>query len=304
MEPTSSGTVATRGLPPLRTLTLILASGCNLRCTYCFQHPERPARMTWRVLREALDLLLASTRRTVDVVFTGGEPLLAFPLNPSSGPLHRDARARRLLGAPKRDHQRHAARPRRGPVPGAPRIHHPTQPRRRTRGAVVPRRAHLRDPRRAPRASPPGTLGVVQTAGDRQCHGPARDDSIAHRLVGTSSRRTFATSHSAPSSATSGGGAGRTSGVSRHSSRAWRERARATSAKPGVRRSACSGSRDRRPLRRPPSGCAGWAGQITWPSTSTARSLAARSWSGRISASRTRRSAGSRRAAAATSRQS
>ncbi len=36
--------------------------------------------MRWSVLRPALDLLLDSRRRTVDLNFTGGEPLLAFPL--------------------------------------------------------------------------------------------------------------------------------------------------------------------------------------------------------------------------------
>jgi sulfatase maturation enzyme AslB (radical SAM superfamily) len=80
MERGAAEIIAIRSLRGLRTLTAILVSDCNLRCAYCFQNAKRPARMTWAVLRQALRPLLASTRRSVDVVFTGGEPLLAFSL--------------------------------------------------------------------------------------------------------------------------------------------------------------------------------------------------------------------------------
>jgi sulfatase maturation enzyme AslB (radical SAM superfamily) len=63
----------------LRSLTVIVTSDCNLRCTYCYQNRKRQQRLRWRALRPALDLLLGSRRKTVQLLFTGGEPLLAFP---------------------------------------------------------------------------------------------------------------------------------------------------------------------------------------------------------------------------------
>jgi sulfatase maturation enzyme AslB (radical SAM superfamily) len=64
----------------IRSLTVILSSDCNLRCSYCFQNAKHPGRMSWPVLRRALALLLASSRRRVSAAFTGGEPLLEFGL--------------------------------------------------------------------------------------------------------------------------------------------------------------------------------------------------------------------------------
>jgi len=68
------------GRVDLRSLTVIVTSDCNLRCAYCYQNRKRQQHLRWSVLRPALDLLLESRRKTVQLQFTGGEPLLAFPL--------------------------------------------------------------------------------------------------------------------------------------------------------------------------------------------------------------------------------
>lgn len=61
-------------------LNVILTADCNLRCSYCFQDDKKARRMPWDVLRASADLLLGSRRPEVTLVFTGGEPLLEFPL--------------------------------------------------------------------------------------------------------------------------------------------------------------------------------------------------------------------------------
>ena len=61
-------------------LEVILTAGCNLRCTYCYQNDKKPRSMSWETLQGALDLLLRSRRRKVEVLFLGGEPLLEVPL--------------------------------------------------------------------------------------------------------------------------------------------------------------------------------------------------------------------------------
>jgi radical SAM protein with 4Fe4S-binding SPASM domain len=59
---------------------LVLTAGCNLRCSYCYQNDKKARRMEWDTLRAAADLVLASTRPEVGVLFVGGEPLLQFKL--------------------------------------------------------------------------------------------------------------------------------------------------------------------------------------------------------------------------------
>lgn len=61
-------------------MTLALTGECNLRCRYCYQNAKSGARMPWAVLTAAADRVLESTSPRVDVVFAGGEPLLAFDL--------------------------------------------------------------------------------------------------------------------------------------------------------------------------------------------------------------------------------
>jgi sulfatase maturation enzyme AslB (radical SAM superfamily) len=66
-------------LEEIGTLGVVLTAECNLRCAYCYQNAKKPLRMTWGTLRTALDLALASRSGTLDLYFTGGEPLLEFP---------------------------------------------------------------------------------------------------------------------------------------------------------------------------------------------------------------------------------
>lgn len=64
------------GAPALRGLGLVVTTACTLRCTYCYQRRGRPRSMRWEVARAALDLLLGSGNRALDVTFHGGEALL------------------------------------------------------------------------------------------------------------------------------------------------------------------------------------------------------------------------------------
>jgi sulfatase maturation enzyme AslB (radical SAM superfamily) len=57
----------------------LLASNCTARA-YCYQQPGGSLLMPWEALRAALDVLLSSSSSSVVVEFSGGEPLLAFPL--------------------------------------------------------------------------------------------------------------------------------------------------------------------------------------------------------------------------------
>jgi sulfatase maturation enzyme AslB (radical SAM superfamily) len=63
-----------------RSLCVVLTTGCNLRCSYCFQPRTAARRMDWSVLRATIDYLLRSPHDEVRLVFYGGEPLLQFPL--------------------------------------------------------------------------------------------------------------------------------------------------------------------------------------------------------------------------------
>ena len=75
--------MAVMGLPRsavVRRLAVALTDACNLRCAYCFQRLKGSRRLAWDSLRRALDLLLASRTGAVRLSFTGGEPLLAFPM--------------------------------------------------------------------------------------------------------------------------------------------------------------------------------------------------------------------------------
>lgn len=64
----------------LSGLILAVTSQCNLRCRYCFQDRRSSQRMDSDVLKSAIDLALSSGPSTLRIFFTGGEPLLEFPL--------------------------------------------------------------------------------------------------------------------------------------------------------------------------------------------------------------------------------
>lgn len=71
---------------PLSTVVLNVNTGCNLSCTYCYKEdlasPAQGERMSLDTAIRAVELLLAEAgdRRSVNVVFFGGEPLTHMPL--------------------------------------------------------------------------------------------------------------------------------------------------------------------------------------------------------------------------------
>jgi sulfatase maturation enzyme AslB (radical SAM superfamily) len=64
----------------VRAITLIVTADCNLRCRYCYENAKKKQRMEWPTLRAALDLGLSRGQRGIKLIFSGGEPLLEFPL--------------------------------------------------------------------------------------------------------------------------------------------------------------------------------------------------------------------------------
>ena len=70
----------TRGAPAepwaLETLFLVVTSACNLHCAYCYNSRASPARMSWPTVEFAVARLWASPARDVNLLITGGEPLV------------------------------------------------------------------------------------------------------------------------------------------------------------------------------------------------------------------------------------
>jgi sulfatase maturation enzyme AslB (radical SAM superfamily) len=56
----------------------VLTQQCNLRCRYCRLPTGRRHHVSWDVLRASIDALLPTAAESIEVTFTGGEPLLAF----------------------------------------------------------------------------------------------------------------------------------------------------------------------------------------------------------------------------------
>jgi len=75
--------VIEKTIPPLNMMELFLTEACNLRCDYCFVATKRAyRRMSWEVAKRAIDFLMKESKeeKEVEILFFGGEPLLAFPL--------------------------------------------------------------------------------------------------------------------------------------------------------------------------------------------------------------------------------
>ncbi|MCL5677160.1 MAG: SPASM domain-containing protein, partial [Firmicutes bacterium] len=69
--------------PALKNLTLHMVHGCNLRCHYCLAGDGSygaHGRMDADTARRAVDMLIASPEQDQTLEFSGGEPLLHFPL--------------------------------------------------------------------------------------------------------------------------------------------------------------------------------------------------------------------------------
>ena len=65
---------------PVRSITVVLTTHCNLKCSYCLLGPGRRRTTSWPSLRASLDPVVALTSDDLTVQFTGGEPLTALPL--------------------------------------------------------------------------------------------------------------------------------------------------------------------------------------------------------------------------------
>jgi sulfatase maturation enzyme AslB (radical SAM superfamily) len=61
----------------LRSLAVLATAECNLSCTYCHRRGGARRRLRWPDCRAALDWALRTAGPEIEVVFTGGEPLLA-----------------------------------------------------------------------------------------------------------------------------------------------------------------------------------------------------------------------------------
>jgi sulfatase maturation enzyme AslB (radical SAM superfamily) len=68
------------GPEDIRSLYIVLTSRCNLKCTYCYQRQKQGSRISWEVLRAAVELVLRSNVEDCELIFYGGEPLLELPL--------------------------------------------------------------------------------------------------------------------------------------------------------------------------------------------------------------------------------
>jgi sulfatase maturation enzyme AslB (radical SAM superfamily) len=64
----------------LQSLMLVLTSGCNLRCRYCYIGARQQPPLRWPLLRRSLERAMTLPSSNLEVSFTGGEPMLAFPL--------------------------------------------------------------------------------------------------------------------------------------------------------------------------------------------------------------------------------
>ena len=64
----------------IRHLSLLLTTRCNLACAYCYRPRTRGRRMPKSLALAAIDRVRASPVAEPTLLFTGGEPLLAYPL--------------------------------------------------------------------------------------------------------------------------------------------------------------------------------------------------------------------------------
>ena len=73
-------TAACGGVLPVDSLSVIVTSGCNLACTYCYRRGRSRLSLPWPELQRALDWALAAPGGALEVIFSGGEPLLGYPV--------------------------------------------------------------------------------------------------------------------------------------------------------------------------------------------------------------------------------
>lgn len=61
---------------PVRGLSVVATSACNLACGYCYRRCAAPRSLAWPDLKRTLDWARDPPGGALEVVFTGGEPLL------------------------------------------------------------------------------------------------------------------------------------------------------------------------------------------------------------------------------------
>lgn len=66
------------GSRKIENLIFILTSRCNSRCSYCYQTARDGRRMDWRTLQASIDFALGLESNEIELIFLGGEPLLAW----------------------------------------------------------------------------------------------------------------------------------------------------------------------------------------------------------------------------------
>ena len=67
-------------IEPVGSLTVLLTSGCNLNCRYCYRQAGPARSLAWGDLRRSLDWALEAPGGELELIFSGGEPLLEFDL--------------------------------------------------------------------------------------------------------------------------------------------------------------------------------------------------------------------------------
>ncbi len=74
--------VAERVFVPVELIDMLITEDCNCRCDYCFIRGKRPRRMSEEIIKATVDFLLLKSRHLErpEILFFGGEPLLAFDL--------------------------------------------------------------------------------------------------------------------------------------------------------------------------------------------------------------------------------
>lgn len=68
-------------IKPITTAIVLLTTGCNLRCEYCFEESLRPKNMTFDIAKDTLNFLIKNgenLRKNSHFTFFGGEPMLTF----------------------------------------------------------------------------------------------------------------------------------------------------------------------------------------------------------------------------------
>ncbi len=67
---------------PVQLIDMLITENCNCRCDYCFIEGKRARTMSEEIVRATVDFLLLKSRhqKKPEILFLGGEPLLAFDM--------------------------------------------------------------------------------------------------------------------------------------------------------------------------------------------------------------------------------